>query len=92
MTIDSDIDALAGHIAQEATKTGDGAPPFEEKIEALKILTAYRAMVLKRKLGDSDPDEDVPNFENFGRDIQEAEADAPTKVRSGRGRRAGLDG
>lgn len=86
MTIDSDIDALASHIAQGAVQTGEGAPAFDQKVEALKILTAYRAMLVKRKLGVTDEDEDTPNFENFSAEIRDAEENGKVGTRSNRGR------
>lgn len=85
MTIDTEIDALAAHLAKEAARSGEGAPSFAEKTEALKILTAYRAMLVKRKLGTSEEDEEAPNFENFGREIKEAE-NGQVATRSNRGR------
>lgn len=86
MTIDTDIDALASHIAQGATQSGEGSPSFADKVEALKILTAYRAMLVKRKLGvTGDEDDDTPNFENFTAEIKDAE-NGQMGTRSNRGR------
>ena len=86
MTIDSDIDALASHVAKEAVKTGTDAPPFEEKVEALKTLTAYRAMLIRRKATvGSDEDDETPNFENFALGIKDAE-NGEVATRSNRGR------
>ena len=85
MTIDTDIDALAAHLAQEAVKSGEGAPAFDQKVEALKILTAYRAMLVKRKLGVTEDDEEAPNFDNFSAEIKDAENGA-MGARSNRGR------
>lgn len=85
MTIDTDIDALASHIAQAAVQSGEGSPPFGDKVEALKILTAYRAMLVKRKLGVEPDDEDAPDFEKFADEIKDAE-NGQMGTRSNRGR------
>ena len=86
MTIDTDIDALASHVAREAVKTGTDAPPFEEKVEALKTLTAYRAMLLRRKATvGGDEDEDTPSFDQFAAEIKDAE-NGQVATRSNRGR------
>jgi hypothetical protein len=60
--IDDEINKLAAHIVKLATASGDGTPSFIEKVDALKVLTAYSAMIRKF---DNKPD-DTEEEATFG--------------------------
>jgi hypothetical protein len=80
VTIDNDIEALAAHIATEAMKTGDGAPRFGDKVDALKTLAAYYAMRLKQR---EKPEDAEPDDFDFSRGVEDMNGRA--SVRGGRG-------
>lgn len=86
--LDKALNDLAVHLAELSVKQGEGAPSTSEKIDALKTLTGYRAMVNKIKPENDDDEGEEFNFANAGRDIKEAENGAP-EVRSGRRRHDG---
>jgi hypothetical protein len=70
MSIDDDIGALAAHVATEAVKSGKGAPRFGEKVDALKTLAAYLAIVSKNRSKTPERD-DTPTFEDFAAQVEE---------------------
>jgi hypothetical protein len=72
MSIDDEIGALAAHVATEAVKSGKGAPRFGEKVDALKTLAAYLAIVSKTRSKMSERD-DTPTFEDFAAQLHGAE-------------------
>lgn len=86
MKIDANLNKLANHILQEALKTGEDAPSFEEKTEALKTATALYAILMKYKQKQDDGD-GTDTFEDFATKLKNAEAppNGNTKVRSRRG-------
>lgn len=75
--IEKDINKLAEHIAKFATSVGEGAPPFQEKIDALKTLTALYAIQSKYKK--HEPDEDEHTFADFARQMKD---DDEAEIRS----------
>ena len=84
MSIDQDIEALAAHVATEAVKSGKGAPRFGDKVDALKTLAAYYAIVVKLRGKPAEKD-DTPTFEDFAAQVHGAENGSRAKVRGGRG-------
>lgn len=87
MNIADDLEKLAQHVLKEAQKTGEGAPSFEEKTEALKTGTTLYAIVTKYR--QKTEDSEAPGFGDFAKQIEEAEQNGkPSKVRGRRG--AGL--
>jgi hypothetical protein len=81
--IDQDIEALAAHVATEAVKTGKGAPRFGDKVDALKTLAAYYAILMKSRGKKVEPD-DTPTFEDFAAQVHGAD-NGRAQVRGGRG-------
>lgn len=78
MTAPKEIAELASHIAKQAlTKEVN----FTEKVEALKVLTAYTALVTKNAKAD-DTDEG-PNFNDFQNRVKQINGE--TRVPSRRG-------
>lgn len=73
---------LAEHIVDFAQQTGASAPPFQEKIDALKTATGLYAILTKYKQKQDDEGE-TSTFGDFAAKIEEA--DGRTKVRSRRG-------
>ena len=69
MSVDVDIEKLAIHVAKIAAETGAKAPPFAEKIDALKTLTSYYAILSKNRHKADDADD--ANFDQFTRQVQE---------------------
>lgn len=83
MSIDQDIEALAAHVAAEAMKSGiKGAPRFGEKVDALKTLAAYYAIVAKTR-GKMVEKDDTPTFEDFAAQVHGAD-NGREKVRGSR--------
>jgi hypothetical protein len=66
MTIETEIDALATHIAREATEA-----EFTDAVKALDVLTKYYATV--KKHGTPSSDEDEASFETFTKGLKELE-------------------
>lgn len=83
MSIDDDISTLAAHVATEAVKSGKGAPRFGEKVDALKTLAAYLAIVNKNRSKTPERD-DTPTFEDFAAQVEEV-GNGRAKVRDSRG-------
>ena len=69
MTIESDIEVLAAHVAKEASSSKSRDVPFSEKVDALKALTQYYAARAKLHKGNSD-DEDGANFATFAKELE----------------------
>jgi len=57
-----DMDQLAAEIAVAA---GAAEVALGDKIDAFKALMPYYALQLKNKGKETDPSEDLPNFDNF---------------------------
>ena len=70
--IREDLDALAQHVAKEATKS----KTLPESIDALKALTAYYSAVVKAKGKDGEDASEGPNFGAFQSSIAGAEEHA----------------
>lgn len=77
--IEKDINALAEHVAKFATTSGEGAPPFQEKIDALKTLTALYA--IQSKYRKTDPDEDENTFADFAKQMKDDDDEASIRSR-----------
>lgn len=74
INFDTELDNLAAAIARDAqVNTGDNAPSLSDRVEALKVLTAF--YVAKRKHPGDDTD-DANEFD-FSKGVQPASQDAP---------------
>jgi hypothetical protein len=62
-----EMDKLAAQLAKDANLTEKA---FGDRLDAFKALMPYYAFKIKNK-GKDDSDDDLPNFDNFTRDIQE---------------------
>ena len=82
--IEDEINKLAAHIVKLATASGDAAPGFVEKVDALKVLTAYSAMCRKFDGKQNDGEEEA-TFDSMVEQINNSEDHSGgTKVRSHR--------
>jgi hypothetical protein len=61
------MDILAAQLAKDANMAEKA---FGDRLDAFKALMPYYALLLKNK-GKDDPGDDLPNFDNFTKDIQE---------------------
>lgn len=57
----TEMDALAAQLARDANAAEKA---FGDRLDAFKALMPYYALLKKNKIKD-DPDDDLPNFDNF---------------------------
>lgn len=61
-----EMDKLAAQLAKDANAAEKA---FGDRLDAFKVLMPYYAVQMKNKGNDPDSDEDLPNFDNFNRNI-----------------------
>ena len=64
-----EMDKLAAQLAADANAAEKA---FGDRLDAFKALMPYYALLLKNKAAD-EPDDDLPNFENFTASIHNTE-------------------
>jgi hypothetical protein len=79
------MDILAAQLAKDANAAEKA---FGDRLDAFKALMPYYALLLKNKGKDTDED-DLPNFDNFTKNIQEHGNGSDEPGISGRPRRNG---
>ena len=83
--IDEEITKLVSHVAKKASAEGTDAPPFSEKVDALKAITAYYAILTKyKKNPSSEDDDDTPNFADFISKVDDEVKNGRSEIRSDR--------
>lgn len=68
----SPADELVDYIATKAMAENT---PFAEAVDALKAITAWKTMLLKKKEPESDPEDNEPSFDTFREGLQEVNKD-----------------
>lgn len=64
-----EMDKLAAQLAKDANMAEKA---FGDRLDAFKALLPYYAVLLKNK-GKDEPDDDLPNFDNFTSQIHASE-------------------
>lgn len=65
-SLESTLSEFATELAKQARLSDT---PFDQKLDAFKALTAYRALELKAKKGRDDDDEGEPTMDDLARVI-----------------------
>jgi hypothetical protein len=60
-----EMDALAAQLAKDANMAEKN---FGDRLDAFKALMPYYTLLFKNK-GEDEPDDDMPNFDNFNSKI-----------------------
>lgn len=62
----NEMDTLAAQLAKDANMAEKN---FGDRLDAFKALMPYYTLLLKNKSKEDDSDNDIPNFDNFNRNI-----------------------
>ena len=75
MTLEVEINKVASHIAELAQGGRSKEVPFSEKVEALKTLATWYAILTKHKGKQSEGDSG-PTFESFTKELEKTNGEA----------------